>query len=56
VIVCGGGGCIERVINDYGPILDPSKNRIVDLFTPDFFRICGCPSYSGTTRVTVSVY
>ena len=56
VIVCGAGGCIERVINDYGPIYDPSKNRIVDLYTPDFFAVCGCPSWSGTTWVTVSVY
>jgi len=56
VIVCGAGGCVERVINDYGPIYDPSKNRIVDLYTPDFFAICGCPWYAGTTRVTVSVY
>jgi hypothetical protein len=56
VIVCGAGGCIERVINDYGPIYDPVKNRIVDLYTPDFFAICGCPWWSGTTWVTVSVY
>ena len=56
VIVCGAGGCIERVINDYGPIYDPSKNRIVDLYTPDFFAVCGCPSWSGSTWVTVSVY
>jgi hypothetical protein len=56
VIVCGAGGCIERVINDYGPIFDPSKNRIVDLYTPDFFAICACPSWAGTTRVTVSIY
>ena len=56
VIVCGAGGCVERVINDYGPIYDPIKNRIVDLYTPDFFAICGCPWYAGTTRVTVSVY
>ena len=25
VIVCGAGGCIERVINDYGPIYDPRR-------------------------------
>jgi hypothetical protein len=56
VIVCGSGGCVERVINDYGPILDPAKNRIVDMYTPDFFAICGCPSWAGTTWVTVSVY
>jgi hypothetical protein len=56
VIICGGGGCIERVINDYGPVYDPSKGRIVDLYTPDFFDICGCPWFAGTTWVTVSVY
>jgi hypothetical protein len=54
VIICGNGGCIERVINDYGPIA--GTNRIVDLYRPDFFAICGCASWSGTTRVTVSVY
>ena len=53
VIICGGGGCVERVINDYGP---QSKSRIVDLYKPDFFKICGCPSWSGTTEVTVYVY
>ncbi|HEY3163608.1 MAG TPA: hypothetical protein VGJ71_04575 [Candidatus Limnocylindrales bacterium] len=55
VIVCGTGGCIERVISDYGPIAS-YKNRIVDLYTPDFFTVCGCPSWSGTAWVTVSVY
>jgi hypothetical protein len=28
----------------------------VDLYTPDFFDICGCPSWAGTVQVTVSVY
>ena len=56
VIVCGAGGCLERVITDYGPVYDPTKNRIVDLYTPDFFAVCGCPSWSGTTWVTVSIY
>jgi hypothetical protein len=55
VIVCGAGGCIERVVNDYGPIAS-YRNRIVDLYTPDFFAICGCPGWSGTTWVTVSIY
>ncbi|HEX5824382.1 MAG TPA: hypothetical protein VFY18_08005 [Candidatus Limnocylindrales bacterium] len=55
VIVCGAGGCVERVVNDYGPIAS-YRNRIVDLYTPDFFAICGCPRYAGTTWVTVSVY
>jgi hypothetical protein len=54
VIICGNGGCIERVITDYGPTA--GTDRIVDLYAPDFFDICGCPSWSGTTRVTVSVY
>lgn len=53
VIICGDGGCIERVINDYGP---QTESRIVDLYKPDFFDICGCPSWSGTTTVTVYVY
>lgn len=53
VIICGAGGCVERVVNDYGPI---KKERIVDLYRADFFDICGCAWWSGTTRVTVSVY
>ena len=55
IIVCGRGGCLERVVTDYGPVAS-SKNRIIDLYTPDFFAVCGCPSWSGTTEVTVSVY
>ena len=42
VIICGDGGCIERVINDYGPAANAGLGRIVDLYTPDFFAICGC--------------
>jgi hypothetical protein len=53
VIVCGGAGCIERVIDDYGP---QSANRIIDLDKGDFFKICGCASWSGLTKVTISVY
>ena len=53
VVICGAGGCIERVVNDYGP---QKKSRVVDLYRPDFFAICGCPSYAGTTTVTVYVY
>ena len=55
VVICGGGGCLERVVSDYGPVAS-YRNRIVDMYTPDFFAICGCPSWSGTTWVTVSVY
>jgi hypothetical protein len=53
VIICGAGGCVERVVTDYGPQLE---RRIVDLYRPDFFKICGCPSWSGITNVTVYVY
>lgn len=53
VVICGDGGCIQRVVTDYGP---QKEIRIVDLYRPDFFKICGCPSWSGTTKVTVSVY
>jgi hypothetical protein len=53
IIVCGRGGCIERVVNDYGPQL---PSRIIDLYRPDFFAICGCPSWSGVVDVTVHVY
>ncbi len=53
VVICGGGGCIERVVNDYGPV---KKSRVVDLYRPDFFGICGCSWFSGTTTVTVYVY
>ena len=54
VRICGDGGCIERVVNDYGPVA--RNGRIVDLDRSDFFRVCGCPSWSGTTRVTVAIY
>jgi hypothetical protein len=56
VIICGAGGCVERVINDYGPAANAGLGRIVDLYRPDFFAVCGCPSWSGVTEVTVSVY
>lgn len=51
--ICGDGGCIERTVTDYGP---QKKIRIVDMYRPDFFDICGCPWFSGSTWVTVSVY
>jgi hypothetical protein len=53
VIICGAGGCVERTVNDYGP---QAPSRIVDLYVDDFFAICGCPSWSGITDVTVYVY
>ena len=53
VRICGAGGCIERVVNDYGP---QKKSRVVDLYRPDFFAVCGCGSWNGVTDVTVYVY
>lgn len=53
IIVCGDGGCLERVVDDYGP---QKPSRIIDLYIDDFFAICGCPSWSGVTDVTVYVY
>ena len=53
VVICGARKCIDRVINDYGPV---KPVRIVDLYRPDFFAICGCGWWSGTTTVTVSIY
>jgi hypothetical protein len=53
IIVCAKGGCLERVVNDYGP---QKPERIIDLYRPDFFKICGCPSWSGVINVTVYVY
>ena len=56
VVICGNGGCVERVVTDYGPNKAVHPDRVADLYRPDFFSICGCPSFSGTTWVTVSVY
>lgn len=54
VVICGAAGCLERVINDYGPAA--STGRVIDMYEPDFFAICGCPSWSGLTQVTIRVY
>ena len=54
--VCGGGGCLERVVNDYGPSASFQPVRIIDMYRPDFFAVCGCPSWSGTAQLTVAVY
>ena len=53
VIVAAAAAASQRVVNDYGP---QSTSRIIDLDKQDFFAICGCPSWSGTTTVTVYVY
>jgi len=54
IVICGAGGCIQTVVSDYGPAR--STGRIIDMYRPDFFRVCGCGWWSGTTTVTVRVY
>jgi hypothetical protein len=54
IVICGKGGCIETKVSDYGPA--KSTGRVIDMYKPDFFRICGCGWWSGTTQVTVRVY
>ncbi|HXI45717.1 MAG TPA: hypothetical protein VNH13_05410 [Candidatus Acidoferrales bacterium] len=54
IVICGAAGCIERVVNDYGPA--KSTGRIIDMYRPDFFAICGCGWWSGTTTVTIRIY
>jgi hypothetical protein len=54
IVICGAAGCIQRIVNDYGPA--KSTGRIIDMYRPDFFKICGCGWWSGTTWVTVKVY
>src|SRR5262249_34854508 len=54
VVICGAGGCIERTVTDYGP--SARGGRVIDMYRPDFFLICGCPSWSGTTEVTIRIY
>jgi hypothetical protein len=54
IVICGKGGCIERIVSDYGP--SAAGGRLIDMYRPDFFEICGCGWWSGTTQVTVKVY
>ena len=54
IVICGAGGCIQRVVSDYGP--SKAGGRLIDMYRPDFFAICGCGWWSGTTTVTVRVY
>ncbi len=53
VRICGPGGCVLRTVTDFGP---QGAGRIVDLYRPDFFAVCGCAPWAGTARVTVTVY
>ncbi len=54
IVICGDGGCIETVVSDYGPA--KSTGRVIDMYRPDFFKVCGCGWWSGTTTVTVRIY
>ncbi len=54
IVICGRGGCIQTVVSDYGPAR--STGRVIDMYRPDFFKVCGCGWWSGTTEVTVRVY
>jgi hypothetical protein len=54
IVICGAGGCIQTVVSDYGPAR--STGRVIDMYRPDFFKVCGCGWWSGTTEVTVRVY
>jgi hypothetical protein len=54
IVICGAGGCLERIVTDYGP--SKAGGRLIDMYRPDFFAICGCGWWSGTTEVTVRVY
>jgi hypothetical protein len=54
IVICGRGGCIQTVVSDYGPAR--STGRVIDMYRPDFFKVCGCGWWSGTAEVTVRVY
>jgi hypothetical protein len=54
IVVCGAAGCLERVVNDYGPAA--YTGRVIDMYRPDFVAVCGCSSSSGLTQVTIKVY
>ena len=54
IVICGRGGCIQTVVSDYGPAR--YTGRVIDMYRPDFFKVCGCGWWSGTTEVTVRVY
>ena len=53
VVICGGGGCVERTVTDWGP---QKTSRVVDMAPSDFVRTCGCSLGTGIQNVTVRVY
>ena len=56
IMVCGDGGCLERVINDYGPAANPDRPDRRSVHA-GLLRDLRLPVVvAGTTWVTVSVY
>ena len=54
VIICGDGGCVERVVNDYGPQKTVAGRRPVPAGLLRHLRLRVL--VAGTTTVTVYVY
>ena len=55
VRICGRGGCINRVVTDWGPARY-LRSRIVDLDPADFVRVTGRWLGKGLAVVAVYVY
>ena len=55
VRICGRGGCVSRVVDDWGPA-SYLRTRIVDLMPGDFVRVTGRWLGKGLAPVTVFVY
>ena len=58
---CSAGEAIGTTMRGIGPCYRDKMGRsfavrLGDMYRPDFFAICGCAWWSGTTKVTVSVY
>ena len=53
VVICGAGGCIDRVSNDTGPVT--SLHRVADLSVADFELVSGQSWRVGLCRVKVEV-
>ena len=53
--VCGAGGCVTRVVTDFGPSKRVHPDRVADLSAADFVKVCGEPLSVGTCPVTVTL-
>ena len=54
VRICGGRGCVVRIVNDYGPSSKIRPRRIADLSRADFVTVCGDPIL-GTCKVSAEL-